>query len=372
MSPARARPLRWPRRAFLSLLPTLLSGNQAGSVKGRILEADWGRYPDPSTEFDVLRLTSAGYVSLLPSTPARAFGRKNDEVLYACDRTGSMQAHLMDIDTGRSRVLTAASELDPASLTFAPDSRTIYFFDGPRLVALNPANLKEQVIYTVREGWSRTGPVAVSEDHLYLYFVESQGSVCELRQLKRPRNDISTFASGQDGILDPTPNPKRDMILWLSEDGRLWTSTITGEGKRALETPAGKVLQAIWSPDGQAFTYLLQPADPRELVSIREQEIDSRADRFIAKTSQFACFNRNQNATVFLGASRNKAAPSILVLLRVTKREFTLCEHKTSNPGHAAPLFSPNSQRVIFESDRHGKQAIYTMKVDKLIEKTES
>ena len=372
MSSGRARPFRWPRRAFLSFLPTLAFGNQAVSAKGRALEPDWGRYPDPSTEFDVLRLTSPSYGSLLPSTPARAFGRKNDELLYACDRTGSMQAHLMDIGNGRSKVLTAASQLDPESLTFTPDSRTVYYFDGPNLAALNPSNLREQLIYTVRDGWSRSGPVAVSEDHLYLYFVESQGSAHELRQMKRPRNDVSTIASGQDSILGPNPNPKRDMILWLSEDGRLWTSTITGEGKRALETPAGTVLQAIWSPDGQALTYLLQPADTRELVSIREQEIDSRADRFIAKTSQFACFNRNQNASVFLGASRNKAAPSILVLLRATKREFTLCEHKTSNPVHATPLFSPNSQIVVFESDRHGKQAIYSMKVEKFIEKTDS
>ena len=36
-----------------------------------------------------------------------------------------------------------------------------------------------------------------------------------------------------------------------------------------------------------------------------------------------------------------------------------------------APIFSPDSQRIFFVSDRHGKPAVYTVKVDKLVEKTD-
>jgi len=36
------------------------------------------------------------------------------------------------------------------------------------------------------------------------------------------------------------------------------------------------------------------------------------------------------------------------------------------------PLFSPDSQRIYFESDREGKPALYCMHVEKLVEKTES
>jgi oligogalacturonide lyase len=35
-----------------------------------------------------------------------------------------------------------------------------------------------------------------------------------------------------------------------------------------------------------------------------------------------------------------------------------------------APIFSPSSQRVFFQSDRHGKPAIYSMSVEKLVEQT--
>ena len=37
-----------------------------------------------------------------------------------------------------------------------------------------------------------------------------------------------------------------------------------------------------------------------------------------------------------------------------------------------APIFSPDSQRVYFQSDRHGKPAIYDMHIEKLVEKTET
>jgi oligogalacturonide lyase len=35
------------------------------------------------------------------------------------------------------------------------------------------------------------------------------------------------------------------------------------------------------------------------------------------------------------------------------------------------PVFAPNSRRVFFNSDRHGKLAIYSMQVEKLVEETE-
>ena len=91
----------------------------------------------------------------------------------------------------------------------------------------------------------------------------------------------------------------------------------------------------------------------------------------LAKTSQFSHFGFNHDSSVFVGASRNVGAPYVLLLLRITRREFTICEHKASRPDMAAPIFSPDSQRIYFQSDRHGKPAIYCMHVEKLVEKTE-
>ena len=64
-------------------------------------------------------------------------------------------------------------------------------------------------------------------------------------------------------------------------------------------------------------------------------------------------------------------SPTILILLRVTRRELTLCEHRAGDPSSVAPIFSPDSQTIFFQSDRHGKPAIYEIHVEKLVEATE-
>jgi len=60
------------------------------------------------------------------------------------------------------------------------------------------------------------------------------------------------------------------------------------------------------------------------------------------------------------------------LLVRSVKRELTLCEHRASNPAETNPVFSPNSQRIFFQSDRDGKMAIYAMAVDRLVSETET
>jgi len=74
---------------------------------------------------------------------------------------------------------------------------------------------------------------------------------------------------------------------------------------------------------------------------------------------------------VIAGASGSKASPYVLLLIRSAKRELTLAEHRASDPRAVAPQFSPNSQFLIFSSDRHGKPAIYWMPVDKLVTETD-
>jgi oligogalacturonide lyase len=117
--------------------------------------------------------------------------------------------------------------------------------------------------------------------------------------------------------------------------------------------------------------YLNIPSDSHKLRNIREFTPDTNEDKAVADTTQFAAFERNSDASVFVGASGSKASPYVLLLARAVKREFTLCEHRASDPAMVSPVFSPNSQQVFFTSDRDGHPAIYSMQVEKLVEKTE-
>jgi oligogalacturonide lyase len=170
----------------------------------------------------------------------------------------------------------------------------------------------------------------------------------------------------------PIPRPRRAQILYRERDDALWLVNFDGAQNRRLRiAPEGTIGPAFWSPGGRTILYLHMPADPSKLIAIREHTPDENSDRLISSTSQFAHFGSNSDASVFVGASRNRNSPYILILLRQTRRELTLCEHRSSDPFAVAPVFSPDSQRIFFHSDRHGKPAIYRVQVERFVEKTD-
>src|SRR5262249_1036451 len=110
----------------------------------------------------------------------------------------------------------------------------------------------------------------------------------------------------------------------------------------------------------------------KELITLRENSPEEGTDRLLAKTSQFISVSPNSDASVFTGASRSRASAYVLILLRVVRRELTLCEHRASDASMVHPAFSPDSQNVLFVSDRHGKPAIYMIRVNRFVEQTEA
>ena len=144
----------------------------------------------------------------------------------------------------------------------------------------------------------------------------------------------------------------------------MWLVDTGGQQNRQLKIAAGRCLDPNWSADGKTILYLNYPEDPHQLHAIRELAPDTGADKLVAKTSQFASFAFNRDTSVFAGASANRGSPTVLILLRITRRELTLCEHKASQPENVTLMFSPDSQRIYFESDRDGKPAIYCLHVE--------
>jgi oligogalacturonide lyase len=161
-------------------------------------------------------------------------------------------------------------------------------------------------------------------------------------------------------------------MLYHRSESELWLVNFDGAQNRKLRIAAGGLGTALWSPDGRSILYLNFPTDPKQLNNVRECTPDTNEDRLVSKTSQFVAFNRNSDASVLVGASSSKASPFVLLLVRAVRRELTLCEHRATQPRTVTPIFSPNSQRVFFQSDREGKSAIYSMVVDKLVEETET
>lgn len=356
----------WSRRAFLGSLALPLAGQNSGPAP------EWRKYLDPATEFEVLLLTDPQFESRFPSPPALAVDRRSRWLAYASNRSGQWQPWVMDLTTGLSRQLGSHASFVPETLTLSATGREALFADGERLVAMSIANLRPRTLISLAGGAQWASPLAPSSDGTAVFYSEKRAAGWRVVRLDLARSLAAEVAAAAEPMLVPAPNPRRAMVLWRTAGGGLEVAAFDGAFRRRLEIPEGRVLEAHWAPDGQSVLYLHDSGGDRPRCTIREQALDSREDRLVAPTSQFGRFARNANGSVFLGASRSLASPYILILLRVNRREFSLCEHKASDVSMVEPIFTPDSQKILFVSDRLGKPAIFLMNVEKLIEKTDS
>jgi oligogalacturonide lyase len=369
------RTRRWLLSAAPAACLAALTG-EAGADKTKPVPSAYFRYNDPSTEFPVLRLTDPAFTSLLPAHYGRPVSRKGAFLLYASDVTGRMEAFRMEAKPGVSHQLTEQEGLDPFSLTLASDERTFCCLAAGRLLSVNLGNGRVREVYRIPEGFEQGSGMSLAEDGLYAALVEKKGSAHRLRLIRMTDGTATTLAESSGSVpgeemRDPIIRPRRASVLY-SRDGGWWLANYDGQQNYRLRLAEGETGPADWSPDGRSVLYLNYPADQRRLHNIREFVPDTNEDVAVADTTQFVAFERNGDASVFIGASGSKASPHVLLLVRAVKRELILCEHRASDPKMVSPVFSPNSQSIFFGSDQHGKPAIYSMAVEKLVSATDS
>jgi oligogalacturonide lyase len=337
------------RRDFVGLL-----------AAGRIYGPELQRYPDPATELPVTRLTDPAFASGFTATHLRQFSRRSDSLLHWSDRSGSDQAYLLDLKTGASRQLTDATALDRASLTLSSDEKSAFWFDGPTLNETALGSARTHVVHQVSSGTARTGITVAADGSLFF------AAGAQITRLGKQKPVVIAEEPGIDLIMT---RPRQPQIVWRAPSG-LWLAGLDGSGKRQIKLEPGRNEEVLWTPSGRSLIYLHVPEDPKQLITLRENLPDEGADHEVARTSQFAAVSANGDASVFAGASRGKASAYVLILLRVTRRELTLCEHRASDARMVSPIFTPDSQSILFVSDRHGKSALYRVKVDKFVEAT--
>lgn len=345
---------------------------EAQPAKGQSFPSEMRRYVDAATETQVTRLTNPASSSYLTAPfDHAAIGRTS--LLYSGDRSGRLEVYRIDFKSGQFRQLTSATALDRSSVTVLAGDRSFCFFDGPSLKQCGLSTLREREIYRVPEGAERGRGFSVSSDGVYGFFVEREQGRFRLRMVMLTGGPPAMLAESEDEISDPLPRPGHQSVFF-TRGGASFLTGYDGRGTVRLELQ-GEVIAPRWSPDGAALLYLSAPKTTGQVNTLREYTPGPKGgskDELIAKTSQFAGFGANGDATVFVGASGSKASPYVLLLLRSAKRELTLCEHRASDARMVSPIFAANSQRIVFGSDLHGKPAIYTMGVERFVEETES
>lgn len=348
------------RRSFVSLLPAIATAQIIGSEQKRLR--------DPATEFEILRHTDPKTNSWLTTPPGRAFSHKLGGLLYCSDRGGSVQAYRMDLKSGESKQLTEAEKLNPSTFTCLSDDKSLCFFDGSSLMLLNP---RPHTVYTSEGEWQPGNELAIADDGGHAVFTEHREERRRLRIVALPKGGANTVLETGEQVTELRTRPKRPTVLYDSA-GALWLIDYDGRNHRKLKTPAGETGPAYWSADGKSVVYLQYPQEKGKLHQLREYFPDSDEDRGIAPTSQFVQFARNADASIFAGVSGSKGSPYVLLLHRITRRELPIAEHRASDPRKVVVTFSPNSQRLFYHTDREGHYAIYSILLERFVEKTDT
>ncbi len=328
------------RRAVLSLLAAPLGT----AFQSR---SEFAQFTDEVTEVPVVRLTGLSSSSFLPASGNRSVSVKGKFLVFSSDRGGPLAPFRLDLKTGAITALAPASAMQASSLSIDPAGRTALFLDGQALKQISTAGKHLQVVQEPASAFS-LGSTAAE-----IVFVK-RGKLCRLGESREIADSVGDWCQWRPG--------GTGCLFRRTDD--LWYVSFADPGK-ARCLAQGNVSGPRWSADGRTVYYLRGNA-------LIEASPEASEEKQLASTSQFASFSANADGSVFVGASRSKAQPTINLLLRATRREFTLCEHRASHPEACAPVFSSDSHRLYFNSDFQGKPAIYSVNVEALIEETNS
>ena len=341
--------LRLTRRAVLSALSGAAAsfGQKTASPKQFAQVGEFLRFADAVTETPVVRLTNPTSVSLLPARENRAVSVKGKFLVFSSDRVGALSPFRLDLRSGLVTQLLSTSGLNPSSLALDAAGRMLFFLDGHSLKQIALGSKRVQVL---AENVSQISAGASGQELLFI----RDGKLCGLagRVWAEDAGWCQVRPVG-GGCLFSGSNQEGEVELWFM--GR--------EPQKPVLLARGAITEPCWSLDGRSALFLRDQA-------ICEVTLDGKSEQRIGGTSRFATFSANADSSVFVGAVRSKAQPTVNLLLRNPPREFTLCEHKASRPESCATVFSADSHRVYFNSDFQGKPAIYSVNVEALIEET--
>lgn len=357
----------WSRRKWLAAISASRITARAAD-KNDVAASEARRFRDGATEFEFLGLTNPKLGSAwLPAPPLRATTNRSNTLVYASDRSGTIQAWRMDLKNFQSRLLTSAENMDAHSLSLTANDKSLVYFDRDRLVQTTGS--KARTLYTTEAEWEHIPGMAVADDSTSAAFLERRQKRYRMRVIALGRGNVNTLLESEEPVQYMRLQPKRPGLLY-NYNGVLTVVNLNGGGAQRLRIAEGTAGDAQWSADGRRVHYLLTPAAHRKAVELREHLIDTGEDKLIGATTQFVSLARNSDSSVFAGVSGSKAAPYLLLLLRAAHRELTIVEHRATDPSKAVVLFSLDSQSVFWQTDREGRSAIYKIDLERFIEKT--
>jgi oligogalacturonide lyase len=302
-------------------------------------------------------LTSPASAALLPLPENRFVSIKDRFVVISSNRSGAFAPYQVDLRSGLVRQLTDTAKLRPRSLMLDATERNLLFLDGTDLRVYSFGSKRVRTLSEGVDGFTMGNDFRPDNK-------AEPGNLVVLRgdKVQNLRGDV--IAS--DGFTSCLLSPDNSTVLLQRGAGTdveflFAGSRAAGSGVKSLAK--GPISNPFWTADSQAIAYLRE-------FEIRQVSVPDGHDELIAKTTMFAAFAPNRDGSVFVGASRSKAQPSVVIMVRSGRSELVLCGHRATDAAAVTPVFSPDSRRVYFQSDWQGNSAIFSVNTETIVEST--
>lgn len=398
-----AEPPRSPSPA-----PTTLLGRNRGKVQK--VAAEIKEYKDPVTGARVRRLTGDGSSNVHPYFTSWAFvGDNADHTVFASNRTGAYQWHLLDIPAAHLVQLTDGQNLSP-NMACVARSGWLFYFSGAVLRSVKTDTLEDRELYRVPPGYKPALPTCTS-DGRYVAFAYCQEtnlstetgriySTMHERYYQHPHSVVMRIdtRSGEalaawgeatwisHVLIHPS---KPNLILFCHEGGstcvkqRMWIVNLDDKQMRQAmplypQQPGESCVHEYFTQSGDVgFQYSLDRGERHEEYNafIRPDGTWIRQCLFAGPRPGHIQSNSDNTLLIgdraYLGPNDKEGAQYLGLMTHVNGRVQIrrLARHGTSwrtQASHGHPSFSPDDRWVVYNSDVEKCDNVYMAEVQSI------
>jgi len=390
--------------------PAIHTEGKTGGGRGSTQNVDREikEHRDEETGARVRRLTADGSDNVHIYFTSESFvGGGADRLVFASNRSGRFQFHLLEIAARRLVQVTDGEDLSPNMACVDPAGR-LFYFDGPALRTVKLDTLEDRELYRVPEG-TRPGLPSCTADGRYVAFAYSEAravstetgriySTMAERYYQRPGCVIMRVDTSGGGavaawgerawISHVLIHPHRpDFILFCHEGGshvaqRMWTVDLSvqrGRTARPLypQRPDEFCVHEYFTRQGEVgFQYELEREGQREYYNCFVRPDGSWIRQFLLPGRRPGHIQSNSDNTLvvgdcgYLGPEDREGGNFMSLMTHANGRAHVrrLCRRVpgSTQHSHGHPLFSLDDQWVLYNSMIGETHNVYMAEVTSL------
>lgn len=382
--------------------------------KGTERQFSFQTWADPNTGARVQRLTPPDVTCHRNYFYQKCFTADGSKLIFAGEfgpqPSPHWNYHLLDLATQKAVQLTDQRGENTFGGFMSPGDQFLYFVRAERqLVRLNLADLSEEVVYTVPEGWvgygtwvansactKMVGIEVAAED----WFPLSDWKKFDQMFHAKPRCrlfSVDLLTGRQLPILEqkgwlghPQYRPGDDNTVAYCHEGphdlvdaRMWFIDEDGSNRRCakVHAPGESCTHEFWVPDGSKMIYVSYFKQRPGERWIRALDPVTLADEPLTTMPECSHLMSNHDGTLIVGDgcghaeaadtgaanAMNRGDPYLYVFDLKAGTQRPIARHDSSwgvykgsrQVTHPHPSFTPDDKQVLFSADGHGEPGLF-------------